>query len=150
MQKVRKKVGRPTKYRPEYCEKILEFFSQAPFQEIKCPDTGNIKRFGNPMPFLSTFAKEIGVNQDTLHEWSRVHPEFSEALKKAKSLQKEFLITNGLLGLYNPTFAIFTAKNITDMRNEGSPPENKNDYLLGKKAEDLTTEELLAYFDQRH
>ena len=32
----------------------------------------------------------FGVNPDTLHEWKRQHPEFSEAYNDAKELQKHF------------------------------------------------------------
>jgi hypothetical protein len=40
------------------------------------------------------------------------------AYNKAKEYQKFFLIENALAGLYNPTAFIFTAKNITDMRDQ--------------------------------
>ncbi len=71
-------------------------------------------------PFLFEFAHEIGVSDRTLERWAKKHKEFCRAYKEAKELQKNFLIINGLLGLYKPAFAIFTAKNITDMRNEKS------------------------------
>jgi hypothetical protein len=76
------------------------------------------------MPFLSEFAGKIGVNVAILEKWAKRHKEFGQAFIRAKELQKEFLITNGLLGLYNPTFSIFIAKNITDMRDR---PELKTD-----------------------
>ena len=68
--------------------------------------------------FLSNFAHKIGVCHDTLLEWCKRHPEFSEAYTCAKELQKQHLIECGLLGLFNSKFAIFTAKNITDMRDK--------------------------------
>ena len=43
---------------------------------------------------------------------------FLEFSDKAKDLQKEVLIQNGMAGLYDKTFAIFTAKNVTDMRDK--------------------------------
>ena len=51
--------GQPTKYRPEYCEKV-----------IKHMEEGN--------SFWS-FAGIISVSFDTLSEWTKVHPEFSES-----------------------------------------------------------------------
>lgn len=104
--------GRPTKYKPEYCQEIIDFFSVFPYNEKEG------KMVANQLPFLSAFARDIGVCHDTLIEWTKIHEEFSESYKNAKELQKEFLITNGLLGLYNPTAFIFTAKNITDMRDK--------------------------------
>lgn len=96
--------GRPTKYKPEYCQQIVEWF------EVKVKE--------NELPFLSKWARqEARVCEDTAIEWTKQHEDFSEAYKKAKDIQKEFLITGGLTGKFNPTFAIFTAKNITDMRD---------------------------------
>lgn len=59
--------GRPTKYKSEYCAEIISFFSKKTFHEIK--DKSSLKRIANPLPYLSSFARKIGVNQDTLHEW---------------------------------------------------------------------------------
>jgi len=113
-------MARPTKYKPEYAKKLITFFSIPPNKIVKKKvgkDTKEITVL-NELPFFSIFAHNIGVCHDTLCEWVKVHKEFSEAYKKAKELQKAFLITNGLAGLYNPAFAIFTAKNITDMRDK--------------------------------
>ncbi len=117
----RKKRGRPTKYKPQYCRKIIDFFSVEPYRELRIQRQGKpaeYKLIPNALPFFAAFARSIKVDEDTVVEWAKVYPAFSASYKKAKALQKEFLIENGLLGLYNPAFAIFTAKNITDMRNE--------------------------------
>lgn len=118
------KNGRPTKYKPEYCEEIVGYFSAKPFDEVETPY--GPKKVANPMPTFHKFAQFIGVNEDTVVEWVKAedkdgnlkYPEFSAAYKRAKELQKWFLIENGLNGVYNATFAIFTAKNITDMRDK--------------------------------
>ncbi len=109
-------MARPTKYKLEYCEEIIGYFSAKPFDEVDTPY--GPKKVANPMPTFHGFAQFIGVNEDTVVEWSKKFPEFSAAYKKAKALQKWFLIENGLNGVYNPAFAIFTAKNITDMRDK--------------------------------
>lgn len=57
------KGGRPSKYKPEYCEQLVEHMNSG-------------------LSFES-FAAIIDVNQDTLHEWVKVHEEFSEAKKRA-------------------------------------------------------------------
>ena len=135
------KCGQPTKYDPKYCDELIEFFSEVRYtKEIKKEritehKNGTMTReveyilVPSGLPFLSAFARKIGVCVDTLHEWANgrtgkdddaplKHPEFSDAYKKAKELQKEFLINNGLQGLYPPASFIFTAKNITDMRDK--------------------------------
>jgi hypothetical protein len=58
-------VGRPSKYDSAYCEAIIAF----------CEDGSS----------LSSFAASIGVARSTLNEWAEHHPEFSEAVKAAKT-----------------------------------------------------------------
>lgn len=56
--------GRPTDYRPEYPEQAFR------------------------LALLGATDKEMAaiwqVNEDTVHEWKKVHPEFSESLKAGK------------------------------------------------------------------
>lgn len=120
------KGGRPTKYKPEYCEQIIEFFSRNPveIEEIPHYKNGEVawidkKRLPALLPTLVDFCEEIGiVNTQTLHDWCEKHKEFKDAFMRAKEKQKNFLIQNGLAGLYNPTAFTFTAANITDMRSQ--------------------------------
>ena len=123
-------MGRPTKFKSEYCEELIAWFNKDPNYEkplehfslngtVKWID---IKLMSNPLPTFLGFAKSIGVDTDTLVEWakeenSEKYPNFSVSYRRAKELQKWFLIENGLNGLYNPQFAIFAAKNITDMKD---------------------------------
>lgn len=109
------KIGRPSKYDPKYCEEIVEFFSGPAY--VALPSKNGIQLFGNDLPLLSSFAARIGVHRDTLHEWAEKFPDFSDALKRAKDLQEQMLVTNGLKGLYNPSFAVFAAKNILGWRD---------------------------------
>lgn len=119
--------GRPTKYKPEYLQKIVEFFSVDPTRTIMELTTGKNweketeKEVPNRFPTLEAFAHLIDVNGDTLVEWSKdneKYPGFPAAYKKAKELQKNFLIQNGLLGLYPAAAFCFVAKNVTDMRDK--------------------------------
>lgn len=118
--------GRPTLYKPEYCKKIIEYFDIEPYREreilVTNSKTGYEKteyeEVANDLPTLSGFAHSINVNQDTLHEWCKKHQEFSEAFKRAKEMQEEILMTNGLRDNYNPAFAIFTAKNVCGWRDK--------------------------------
>lgn len=57
--------GRPSKYDPAYCDEIVAF----------CEDGAS----------LSSFAASIHVARSTLNEWAEQHPEFSEAVKAAKT-----------------------------------------------------------------
>jgi hypothetical protein len=97
--------GRPSKYDPQYCEDLIEWMQVDPYT------TKNGKRIPEPLPTFEKFAANIGVCHDTLREWVKVHPEFSESYKKAKELQFSVYITNAMLGLYPPAFACFFGKN---------------------------------------
>ena len=146
-------MARPTKYKPEYCDRIVKFFSVTPWKEVPYTITyknGTMKegteRWPNEIPTFHAFAKSIDVNEDTVVEWAKKHEEFSAAYKRAKELQKWFLIENGLNSLYNSTFAIFTAKNITDMRDrqeltgvDGGPIEQRIIYLPQRDGMEATS-----------
>src|SRR3990167_10637377 len=63
--------GRPTKYRADFPALLLAHFDEQVAAE--------------KLPFLSKFARNIaGVCEDTAIEWTKDHPEFSEAYKIAK------------------------------------------------------------------
>lgn len=108
--------GGPTKYKPEYCEAIIKFFSKPTTQKIQLGD----KMIEKPCrtPYFEDFADTIGVDDNTLGNWCVKFPEFLGAYNKAKHLQKHFLIENGLAGHYPPASFIFVAKNITDMKDK--------------------------------
>lgn len=124
LEKPRKK-GRPTKYDPKYCEELIKYFDIEPHFETPAITTykdgttkEEVKFIPSDLPTLAGFAAKIEVNRDTLQEWAKVHQEFSVAIKRAKDLQENILVTNGLKGLYSQPFAIFTAKNVLGWRDK--------------------------------
>src|SRR5271157_578893 len=115
-----KHAGRPTKYKPEYCQAIIDYFSIPKTKQLikkYVTKSGTIIEEPiekpNDLPFLEAFARSIGVNIDTLHAWCKSYREFSDAFTHAKELQKQFMVQNGISGLYPPAAYAFTAKNIT-------------------------------------
>lgn len=76
--------GRPTKYKPEYCELVISL----------AQDGASIKEL----------ALHIDVDRDTIYEWEKVHPEFSDALKKARSLQEAWWEKQGRIFLQGKEF----------------------------------------------
>lgn len=146
--KEKKPVGRPTDYKPEYCQKMIDFFNVPHIikveKEITNPDGSiTIKETERPnkLPTFEAFAFSIGHHRETLRNWCESYPEFFAAYKKAQDLQKDMLIYLGMVGLYNPTFTIFTAKNITDMKD-------KQEIAQTNVNTDATIEELKSYFEQ--
>lgn len=67
--------GRPSEYKPEYCERVIELGKE-----------GNL-----PVQMAS----KIGVTKQTLHEWSRVHPEFSDAFALARECAEAWHVEMG-------------------------------------------------------
>lgn len=121
--------GRPTDYKPEYCEKIVKFFNIDPFIRETYTDNNGAERtrlVPNRFPTLARFAAELDVDRSTLAEWADkkdsdgvlVHPEFSRAYKRAKDYQEAFLAEGGLAGAFETPFAIFTAKNVIGWKDK--------------------------------
>lgn len=114
-----------TKYKPEYCQAIIDFFTIDPTREVPVVTkfkNGTVRESSeerpNPLRFFADFAISIGVTDATVVNWAKKHDDFLSAYTRAKALQKAHLITCGLLGLFNSKFAVFTACNITDMSDK--------------------------------
>lgn len=126
--------GRPSKYDPKFCKELIDFFDEEPFTDIDIPHMGSTgefkwmdyKRMANKLPTVRNFCKRIGIDYTTFYEWVKKHEMFSHAFTHAQELRKWFLIENGLNGCYNPAFAIFVAKNITDMRDKNETEVSGN------------------------
>lgn len=141
--KVAKKAnGRPPKYKPEYDQALIDFCSQPTFEEKEIPHYKNgeiawidYKTVPKPLPTMVQFAKHIGVGYRTVFDWldskhSSFHESFSRAyLRVCKDLQKDGIIQGGLMGVYNPLFAKFTAVNMTDMRDKNETTVEAGDKL---------------------
>ena len=117
--------GQPTKYKPEYCQQLIDYFSIEPLkivaeQKIIGPEGGKYvsRRLPQRFPWFEGFARKIGVHRNTLKNWCAEHPEFAEAYDTAKDLQREFIVDVALSGAAPPSFAIFTMKNVCGWRDE--------------------------------
>lgn len=80
--------GRPTKYHPSFCDRVVEHMSQG--------------------LSLESFAAVISCNPDSLYEWQKKHPHFSEACKKGKAAALRFWEEVGKAGI------IFGEMTVTD------------------------------------
>lgn len=113
--------GRPTSYIPQYADQMLEYFNVEAGKDVAYegkdgePKTA---RVAVDFPTLAGFACKLGVHRETLLEWSKQFPEFSDAYKMAKEHQERILVQNGLKDGYHANFAIFTAKNVLNWRDK--------------------------------
>ncbi|GAG38158.1 unnamed protein product, partial [marine sediment metagenome] len=124
------KAGQPTKYKPEHCQALIDFFDIEPYEDREIPHydkkTGeivvwtDIKRMPNKLPTLRDFAKSINVSIRAVYNWldeknNAFQEEFLHTFIQAKDIRKDFLIQNGLQGMYPPLTFKFVAINLTDM-----------------------------------
>ena len=76
--------GRPSSYKPEYCEQVIELGSKgmSPVQ----------------------IAVELGVPRTTMLSWADVHEEFSTALTRAKEHEQAWWERQGMVGMVGDKF----------------------------------------------
>lgn len=119
--------GRPTKYDPKLSYDLLDYFNGAYDQlhhEIVTARTTKsnsqreeTKLVANLLPTFERFAIKKGLSLRVLYDWEQRHEEFGAAMEQCRTILKDFLVQNGLLGLYPPQFAQFVCKNLTDLRD---------------------------------
>lgn len=77
--------GRPTDYKPEYCEQVIEWGKQ-----------------GKSWTWI---AAELGVIRQTLYNWKDEHPEFLDALTRARELSQQWWEDAGQNGMEKAGFS---------------------------------------------
>lgn len=105
--------GRPTKYKPEYCQKVDDYLVENQDEveavvESENEQTGRTRydrRFKVRLPTIEGFASYLDVSKQTLYNWSEEHKEFLDSLGKIEREQHSRLVNEGLAGNYNPTIA---------------------------------------------
>ena len=78
------KRGRPSGYKPEYCQRVVELGAQ-----------GN-----SPLQI----AAELGVLRENLYNWADQHPDFFTAFTKAKELSQKWWEDAGKAGVFAEKF----------------------------------------------
>lgn len=88
--------GQPTKYKPSYCNEVVEHLAQG--------------------YTLASWAGTVGVCRDTVYEWANKHPEYSYAIKKGRAkgqlVWEKRLETQAETGKGNTASIIFAMKNL--------------------------------------
>lgn len=76
--------GRPSKYQASFCDVVIEAGKQ-----------------GKSVAWI---AAELEVSKDTIYEWIDVHPEFSDAMAKARTLSQRWWEDKGQEGMQQQGF----------------------------------------------
>jgi hypothetical protein len=158
-------------YKKEVTESSKEFFQNGAVKK----ESVKYRLTPSKMPTLYSFSRKIGVAYSTVWRWAEkgndeeletiidkqmstgktdvealeiAHgiKEFCNAYKEAKELQKEFLISIGLSGAAPSPAFIFTAKNVTDMRDKQEVESKTDLHVTG--FEKLDDEQLDAVIEQ--
>lgn len=142
-----KKVAKNSKYKPEYCQGIIDFFTvkQAYTFETRTKSyypskgdkpaelkTEHKEMVAAPLPFFEDYAFSIGVDKSTLGNWAKTIPEFGVAFQRARELRAKQLINGGLMGLYDPKYAQLASINFDEVgfKNEVDHHVNVDDINL--------------------
>jgi hypothetical protein len=85
--------GRPTLYRPEYCQRAIEFMGQG--------------------YSVTALAGHLGMSKDAIYDWINLYPDFCHAIRigraaRVAALEAKLLTTSQGVGV---TAAIFALKN---------------------------------------
>jgi len=97
---IKRSVGRPTSYNSKTINpQINEYLSTCSQEQAK-------------LPSLAGLARHLKVNQDTIYQWKKVYPEFSEYIKRIADAQQDDLMNSGLYGgrEVNAGMAVFLLK----------------------------------------
>lgn len=114
--------GRPSKYKPAYCNEVVEHMAQG--------------------ASLTSFAGEIGVARSTINQWMEDHSEFSEAVRVGKAKCAAWWEKAGrqiVMGGGGPgaaTLAVFGIKNMApeDWRDKQEHDHTSSDGSMTPKA----------------
>ena len=118
--------GRPTSYRPEYADQMLEYFitaAQTKTEQTKVTIEESEQRGKSSkievqeilagLPTFQRFALSIGVSTRTTENWRKQYPEFEDAYWKCKDIIEDFFAQGLSSGRMSGIGAVFLAKNMT-------------------------------------
>jgi transposase len=108
--KMVREMGRPTKYKPEMCETVIELMKEGASQ----------------YEVLAT----LGISEDTFYRWKKENEEFSESIKRGSQLSQAWWEKKGRISLddrqFNSTLWYMNMKNRfkwadkQEVKNEGN------------------------------
>lgn len=114
--------GRPTAYRPEYCEQVIELGKQG--------------------KSLIQMCAHFDIARQTIDNWAAVNPDFLEALSRAKVHAQAFWEDEGFKGMTSDKFNAAVWKKSMEARfredyTERHEHDVRQNVVIAKDAADL-------------
>lgn len=108
-----KKEGRPTKYTENILKLAYKYIEGCNDEIAEILESENEKtgrtRFTQKLvvklPKAEGLALCLNVSRDTLYEWAKQYPKFSDILERINQIQADRVINEALAGNYNPLIA---------------------------------------------
>ena len=132
----RSRRGRPSKYKRSLCKRVDEITA---LLRTEAGAKDFFKYCG-----VEHIAIHIGVVKDTIYEWVKIHPEFSDAMKRWVDQRNAVFYT--AIGSVPNACWIFLSKNwlnMTDRQLIRLRPEEEDSEPGKQREDDYTDEELL-------
>ena len=92
------KCGRPKLYSEEILQKTKDYIENC--KDIPEDKENGIKKVVN-LPSIEGLAYEIKISKETIYQWCKEYPEFSDVIDDLRAKQAKSLINNGLSGDYS-------------------------------------------------
>jgi FMN phosphatase YigB (HAD superfamily) len=139
--------GRPIEYSEERATKAKEYIDSCE-DEVTQVVTGESDKFTSykekikvKMPSIEGLAYYLKIHKDTIYEWEKIYPEFSDVINVLRYKQAERLINMGLSGDYNAHIAkALLAKHGYIDRTEIKHEVQKSFFNLDPLADDQTNQ----------
>ena len=105
-------VGRPTEYNQTYVDRARQYLTESVDEEVQQLTGLSVKgtelyknKLKVNLPTIEGLAVYLDINRDTIYDWEKKYPEFSDIIGVLRAKQANELISKGLSGDYNPTIA---------------------------------------------
>lgn len=108
---VKRPAHRPTSYKPEYCERVIEMSKEG----------------HGP----AAYSAEFNIDRTTLYDWAAAHPEFSTALSRAKQFEQLWWENAGRQGMFADKFNALVWKTTMQARFRDDYTEKKITEISG-------------------
>lgn len=85
--------GKPTKYKREYCQLLVDYFANARSWKSHLSDKGHMQIVPmSKLPTLRRFCGTLNIRSRTPYDWAKKYPEWKEAMAEAMEYQESFLV----------------------------------------------------------